>query len=145
MNDHEQRTLRAVQATLEGDSTVVEELFTPDVRASMTTSVWSAPGLAVEIEDRAGAFADVDVRCTHWRELGDEVWVEWSASVVHVGPFAVDDIVIEPTGRQAELSGITVAEFSGDRIAGFRQYWDCAALMDDPASSRPRRGRLQRG
>jgi len=145
VTDHLERTLRAVRATLEGDSTVVEDLFTYDVRASISTTVWSAPGLAVEIEDRAGAFAEVSLRLNRWRQLDDETWVEWSASVVHVGPFAIDGVVIEPTGRRAELSGITIAEFTGDRIAGFRQYWDCAALMDQYASSRPHRGRLQRG
>ena len=140
-----ERTLRAIRATLEGDSSVVADLFTFDVRASISNTVWSAPGLAVEIEDRAGAFADVDLRVKHWRALDDQMWVEWSASVVHVGPVAVAGVVIEPTGHRVELSGITVAEFTGDRIAGFRQYWDCAALMDDDASSRPHRGRLQRG
>ncbi|MFA5884509.1 MAG: hypothetical protein WDA60_11705 [Acidimicrobiia bacterium] len=145
MTDRVELALRAIRATLEGDSTVVEDLFTHDVRASMSTTVWSAPGLAVEIEDRAGAFADVSLIPNQWRTLDDEIWVEWSASVVHVGPFAIEGVVIEPTGRRTELTGITVAEFTGDRIAGFRQYWDCAALMDDHASRRPHRGRRQRG
>ena len=145
MTDHLALALRAVRATLEGDSTVVGTLFTADVRASVSNTVWSAPGLAVEIEDRAGAFAEVDLHPNHWRALESEMWVEWSASVVHVGPLAIENGVLEPTGRRVELAGITVAEFSGDRISAFRQYWDCAALMDDHASSRPRRGRLQRG
>ena len=145
MTDHLARTLQAVRATLEGDSTAVGTLFTPDVRASISTTVWSAPGLAVEIEDRAGAFAEVDLHPNHWRDIGSEMWVEWSASVAHVGPLAVEDVVLEPTGRRVELAGITVAAFSGDRMSAFRQYWDCAALLDDDASSRPHRGRLQRG
>ena len=144
MTDRVELALRAIRATLEGDSTVVEDLFTRDVRASMSTTTWSAPGLAVEIEDRAGAFTDVSVLPIHCRTLDDEIWVEWSASVVHVGPFAVEGVVIEPTGRRAELTGVTVAEFTGDRIAGIRQYWDCAALMDH-AGRRPHRGRRQRG
>ncbi len=145
MSDRLGLTLQAVRATLEGDSTAVGDLFTPDVRASISTTVWSAPGLAVEIEDRAGAFAEVDLHTNRWRALESELWVEWSASVRHVGPLAVEGAVLAPTGRRIELAGITVAEFAGDRISAFRQYWDCAALMDDHASSRPRRGRLQRG
>lgn len=145
MTERVEAVVRAVRATLEGDSTVVEDLFTSDVCASVPTTVWSAPGLAVEIEDRAGAFTDVTLHPNRWRALDDEVWLEWSASVVHVGPFAVEGVVIQPTGRRVELSGITIAEFVGDRIGGFRQYWDCAALMDERAHRRPRRGRWQRG
>lgn len=138
--------VRGIHATLVGDSSVVAELFTDDVRAAtMSTSVWSAPGLAVEIEDRAGAFEDVDVHVQRWRALDDELWVEWAASVFHVGPLAVDDAVIAPTGRRTALHGMTIAEFRGNRIGGFRQYWDCAALMGADASSPPTRGRLQRG
>lgn len=136
---------RAVLATLEGDSSVVASTFAPDVRATMTTSVWSAPGLAVEIEDRAGAFEDVELHVVRARDLGDELWVEWTASVFHVGPFAIDDTVIPPSGRRTELHGITVAEFLDDRITSFRQCWDCATLMEGGATRRPQRGRLQRG
>lgn len=135
----------AIRATLEGDSSVVARLFAPDVHASMTTRVWSAPGLAVEIEDRAGAFEDVDLRVTRARDLEDEVWVEWTASVFHVGALATERVVIPATGRRTELQGITVAEFSCDRITRFRQYWDCAALMEDDACGHPRRRRRQRG
>ena len=143
---------RAIQATLVGDSSVVDGLFAPDVRACLTTSVWSAPALAVEIEDRAGAFEDVDLHVTRARVLDPEIWVEWTASVFHAGALAVEDVVIPPTGRRTELHGMTVAEFDHDRISAFRQYWDCAALLDDDpgaadldARSRPHRGRLQRG
>jgi ketosteroid isomerase-like protein len=135
----------AVRATLEGDSTIVDELFAPDVHASMTTSVWSATGLAVEIEDRAGAFEDVDLHVTHWHAPGDELWVEWTAAVFHAGALAIKDAVIPPTGRRTELHGITVAEFTADRIAGFRQYWDATTLLEPDASRRPHGGRRQRG
>jgi hypothetical protein len=134
-----------IRATLVGDSSVVADLFTGDVRAKLSTSVWSASGLAVEIEDRAGAFEDVDVHVQRWRTIEDELWVEWTASVFHVGPLAVDDVVLAPTGRRTELHGMTIAEFRGRRISGFRQYWDCAALLGADAGSRPAKGRLQRG
>jgi ketosteroid isomerase-like protein len=137
--------VRGIRATLVGDSTVVADLFTDDVRATMSTSVWSAPGLAVEIEDRAGAFENVDVHVQRWRTLDDELWVEWTASVFHVGPLAVEDTVIAPTHRWTELHGMTIAEFRGNRIDRFRQYWDCAALMGAGESGRPTKGRLQRG
>jgi len=149
-DDRLQAATRAIRATLEGDSSVVDGLFAGDVQACLTTSVWSAPGLAVEIEDRTGAFEDVDLHVTRARDLGDELWVEWTASVFHSGALAVDDIVFPPTGRRTELHGITVVEFDSGLIRGFRQYWDSATLLDDEATASERaaparRGRLQRG
>lgn len=152
MSDDDRLTAatRAVLATLEGDSSVVETLFAPDVRATLSTCVWSAPCLAVEIEDRAGTFDDVDLHVTRARDLDGEVWLEWNASVLHVGALAVEDMVIRPSGRRTELHGVTVVDFGDGRITEFRQYWDCAVLLEDgeegpDAHSRPRRGRLQRG
>lgn len=139
-----EQVTRAIRATLEGDSSVVDEVFTPDVHASLTTTCWSAPCLAVEIEDRAGAFDDVELHPTRWRDLPDEIWVEWTASVFHVGPFSIEDVVIPASGRRTELHGITIAEFTADRISGFCQCWDCAALIDDPSGQERRSRRPSR-
>jgi hypothetical protein len=129
VTDREATVACVTRATFDGDSSVVEDLVTPDVHAAMPSNVWSAPALAVEIEDRGATFADVALRVVHTTTVADEVWIEWTASVVHVGPFAIDDSVIPPSGRRAELHGATIAEFTGDRICRFRQYWDCSPLL----------------
>jgi hypothetical protein len=36
----------------------------------------------------------------------------------------------EPTGRRLELRGVLIAEFEGDRIRRFRQYWNEVELLD---------------
>ena len=51
--------------------------------------------------------------------------------MTHSGPLMIDDdVVIDPTGLRVTLVGVTVAEFDGDRIRSFRQYWDEAALRE---------------
>ena len=40
-----------------------------------------------------------------------------------------DDVAIEPSGLRFTLHGVTVAEFDGNRICRFRQYWDEAELL----------------
>jgi hypothetical protein len=37
--------------------------------------------------------------------------------------------VIDPSGLRVSLHGITVAEFEGDRICSFRQYWEERELL----------------
>ena len=136
---------RVVRTTLEVDSCVVGELFAPDAQAFLPTSVHSPVAIAVEIEDRLGAFTDVDLRIVHTRDLGSEVWAEWTASVRHTGPFAIDGQVIEPSGCTVELSGVAVAAFAPDgRISAFREYWDSSALARAPDPPRRAR-RRQRG
>jgi hypothetical protein len=41
--------------------------------------------------------------------------------------------VIDPTGLRLSLHGVTVAEFDGDKIASFRQYWDEVELLEQLA------------
>ena len=41
-----------------------------------------------------------------------------------------DDLSADRRGRRVELRGVFIAEFEGDRIRAFRQYWDEAELLD---------------
>jgi ketosteroid isomerase-like protein len=41
-----------------------------------------------------------------------------------------EDLVIDPTGLRCRLRGVTIAEFDGDRIRSFRQYWDEVSLIE---------------
>ena len=135
--------MRAVRATLEGDGASVDELFAPHVHARVPGPADSALALSVEIDDRAGVFADIDVWMVRTRVIDNEVWIEWAASVVHVGSLAFDDVVIEASGRRTELRGITVADFTDRRIVTFRQYCDVSALLSPSRTGR--RSRRQRG
>jgi hypothetical protein len=110
---------QALEASVTGDSSLVAELFTADVRGSAppvtgrmpALHVSSAVELAVELEDREDACADVvlDVRCLDVG--GDRACAEWTAS-------------IGATPRTCSIDGITVADFEGARIRAFRHYWN---------------------
>ena len=53
------------------------------------------------------------------------------ATATHSGPLVVDeDVVIGPTGGRFTLRGVTIADFDGDRIRAFRQYWDEVSLLE---------------
>jgi len=85
--------------------------------------VGSAVELAAAFEERDRAFSDVDLEVSPFDVADGRACVEWVLGVTHAG-------------RRVVLHGITVAEFDGDRIASFRQYWDELELLDqlDPAS-----------
>ena len=123
--------VRGIEASIVGDSTVVSDLYTEDVRVSTpAVNLESAVELAVEIEDRESAFTDIDVEITALDVGGDQACAEWIARFTHSGPLEVNDDAIEPTGSRVTMHGVTVADFEGDRICAFRQYWDEVALLE---------------
>ena len=123
--------VRAIEASVAGDSTVIGDMYTDDVQAwSPAITVSSAAELAVEFEDREDAFSDIELDVSPLPVGGDQACVEWIATATHSGPLVVDDdAVIEATGRRITLRGVTVADFDGDRIRAFRQYWDEVGLL----------------
>lgn len=123
--------IRAIEASLTGDSSVIERLCTDDVEGwSAARDVTSPAALAVEFEDRLDGFSDVDVDVVPLDVTGERACAEWVATVTHSGPVASDQgVVIEATGLRLTLHGVTVAEFEGDRIRSFRQYWDDSELL----------------
>ena len=124
--------VQAIEASVTGESRVVRELYADDVQGwSPVITVSSAAELAVELEDRQEAFSDIDVEVTPLDVGADQACVEWVATATHSGPLVVDeDVVIEPTGGRFTLRGVTVADFEGDRIRAFRQYWDEVSLLE---------------
>lgn len=123
--------VQAIEASVAGDSNVIGDLYTNDVHAwSPAMTVSSAAQLAVEFEDREDAFSDIQLDMSPLPVGGDQACVEWIATATHSGPLVVDDdAVIEATGRRITLRGVTVADFEGERIRAFRQYWDEVGLL----------------
>jgi hypothetical protein len=61
----------------------------------------------------------------------DRGYAEWVVCGCHTGPLVVDEaIVVPPGGNRVTIRGVTVAEFTGDKISSFRQYWDELALLE---------------
>jgi hypothetical protein len=128
--------VRALEASIVGDSTVISELYTDDVKGwAPALSVSSAAELAVELEDRDGAFSDIDIEVSPFDVAGDRACVEWVVTLTHSGPLELDDGVLDPTGLRVSLHGVTVAEFDGEKISSFRQYWDEMELFEQLALS----------
>ena len=127
--------VRALEASITGDSSHVAELYVDDVKGwAPAMSVSNAAELAVELEDRDGAFSDIDLDVSPFDVSGERACVEWVVSLTHSGPLEIDDdTVIDPTGLRVTLHGVTVAEFAGDKIAAFRQYWDEVELLEQLA------------
>jgi hypothetical protein len=127
-----EQLIRAVQASVSGSSHEISDLYTEDVQGwSPNGTVTSSAELAVEFEDRDDAFSDVQITVVALDVGSDQACVEWVASVLHTGPLTLDGAaLVDPTGRRLTLRGVTVAEFDGDRIRSFRQYWNELEWID---------------
>jgi ketosteroid isomerase-like protein len=123
---------RALQAAIEGDSSVVTELFTDDVKVwGPAMSAASSRELAAEFERRDDAFSDIELEVAALDVNGDFACAEWWVTMTHSGPLVLaDGMTIEPTGVGIRLNGATVAEFQGERICSLRQYWDELAVLE---------------
>jgi ketosteroid isomerase-like protein len=122
----------SLRASIEGDSAAVKELYTDDVKAwAPALSASSAAELAREFDRRDDAFSDIELDVTPLDVGGDFACVEWTVTMTHSGPLTMaDGVVVEPSGLTVTINGATVAEFEGDRICSFRQYWDEFAVLE---------------
>lgn len=122
----------AMLAAVTGDLGLVERAYTEDVTGwSPVMEVVSRDDLAADLAGRAGAFSDVDLVLDPVDAVGDKLIAEWRVAATHSGVLALDEeLALEPTGRRVELRGVVIAEFEGDRIRRFRQYWNEVELLD---------------
>ena len=127
------RALRGLLlATVTGESDAIGDLVTDDVIGwSPYLRVRSCAELVDVVGQNKDTFSEIEVNVRALDEVGDKAVAEWHLAVDHTGPLSVDDdLVIPPTGRRLHLSGVTVAEFDGDRICAFRSYFDDLALIE---------------
>jgi ketosteroid isomerase-like protein len=132
--------VRALQAGIDGDGSVIRGVCTDDVKVwTPALSASSLAQLVAELERRDLAFSDIELEVAPLDVSGDYACAEWSVTMTHTGPLVLaGGEVVEPTGTRIMLNGATVAEFRGDRICSLRQYWDELAvfeqigLMPDP-------------
>lgn len=122
----------AMLAAVTGDLAAIERAYTEDVTGwSPVMEVVSRDDLAADLAGRAGAFSDVDLVLDPVDAVGDKLIAEWRVAATHIGLLTLDEeLALEPTGRRIELRGVVIAEFQGDRIRRFRQYWNEVELLD---------------
>ena len=122
---------RALEAAVTGNAGVLPELFTEDVSGwSPNLMVSSLTELTEAVAARDESLSDVSIQVHGVDVVGDRAYAEWIISAVFSGPFPVgDDTVIDPNGREITLGGIIAADFKGDKIAAFRNYFDDVTLL----------------
>jgi ketosteroid isomerase-like protein len=124
--------VQALEAAVTGDDRALDQTFTEDVVGwSPNLAVTSRAELAEEFGDRHDALSNIVIAFDAIYIIGDNAIAEWRISAEHTGPIVVeDDLQLEATGRTIVLAGATFAEFRGDRICAFRNYFDDAALLE---------------
>jgi ketosteroid isomerase-like protein len=131
-NGRAQVLRRALEACITGDAAPLPELFTADVSGwGPHMLVSSLDQLQETIASREDALSDVEVGIDSLDVFGNKGFVEYRINAVFSGPFVIDeDTTIEPTGAKILLGAAFVAEFSGDKISAFRNYFDDASLLE---------------
>ena len=123
---------RALEACLNGEVDALPELFTDDVSGwSPNMLITSRDELAEGVAERDESLSNVSVQIDALDVVGNKGYAEYRVSAVFSGPFVIDDeTVIEPNGRELLIGAAFVAEFDGDAISAFRNYFDNAALLE---------------
>ena len=122
---------RALAACVTGETDVLPELFTDDVSGwSPNLLVGSLDELSEAVKGRDESLSDVSILVHGVDLVGNRAYAEYILSGVFSGPLTVsDDLVIEPNGREVLLGGAIAADFAGDKIAAFRNYFDDLTLL----------------
>ena len=123
---------RALEASFSGEVDVLPELFTEDVSGwSPNILVTSRDELAEVVAERESSMSNVSLKIDVVDIVGNKGYAEYRVTADFSGPFVVDEeSVIEPNGRELLLGAALVAEFDGDKISAFRNYFDNAALLE---------------
>jgi ketosteroid isomerase-like protein len=126
-----------LRAALAGDLARVAALCTEDVKAwTPQRATSSRDELIAELGRREDTFsfpdsgAEADIMPL---DVGDDfACAEWSVTFIHTGTLDLaDGRVLQPTGARVRVHGVTVAEFSGERICALRQYWDELGALEE--------------
>ena len=127
--------VRALEASITGDSSHVAELYVDDVKGwAPAMSVSNAAELAVNHRGPRRRLLRHRSRRLAARRLGGRRHRSGSSRSRTRDRFQIEDeTTIDPTGLRVTLHGVTVAEFAGDKIASFRQYWDQVKLLEQLA------------
>lgn len=122
----------ALGACLAGDATQLQQYFTDDVVGwSPNMLVGSLADLRDSVADRDGALSDIEVDVTGVDVIGNKGYLEYTVSAVFSGPFTIDEnTVVEPSGETIRIGAALCADFTGDKISAFRNYFDDAALLE---------------
>lgn len=131
-NGHAQVLREALEAVLLCNADPLPKLFTETVSGWGPNMLVSSRGeLADLMSQREDALSDVSVHVDALDVVGNKGFVEYRVSARFTEPFVLaEDVVIEPNGHTILLGAALVAEFEGDKISAFRNYFDDFTLLE---------------
>lgn len=112
----------------EGKIETVHELLSPDAVGKGQTGQGDIHGPAdfvPFVERIRGAFPDIHVTVEDGFGSDDKVVVRWSATMTHRG----DHLGIPATGKQVQLTGITIARFADGQVIEGWDNWDQLGML----------------
>jgi hypothetical protein len=103
-------------------------VWSPTVYATTREEVLSALCPGHEMDN---ALTDVQVEVLAADPVGARVYLEWRLTARFANPCLIDDdLLVEPTGRLVETSGVQVATFDAGRLVSVHCYYDDLALLE---------------
>ena len=123
--------LAALEAVVLGDASRFPEFFTEDiVFSSPHVMVESLPAVQHALGSPEDSLTDIAVVVVALDAIGEKVVAEWRLEAMFTRPVLFDDrLLIEPTGGEVHLPGVSIAEFRERRIRAFRHYFDDTELL----------------
>ncbi len=107
---------------------VVDELVAPDaighgeVQHSVDIGMKEFKAFVLSLRE---AFPHLHMSIQDTIAHDDKVVVRWTCNVTHLGPF----LGIQPTGRRASVTGISILAFSEQKIVEGWHSWDQLGLL----------------
>jgi steroid delta-isomerase-like uncharacterized protein len=111
-----------------GRTEVIDELIAPTFvnhDPSVTEDLIGPEGTKQLIEGYRTAFPDLKVTVEEQIAEGDLVATRWTARGTHRGPF----LGMEPTGKQATVTGLTIDRIENGKIVESWNNWDTLGLL----------------
>lgn len=131
--------IQALNAGVDGDRELLHRVLTDDVHGwTPEVAIGSLAELIDGLGHRDDVFSDIELVATPLDVGGDHACAEWSVALTHTGTLVLDDgTQVGPSGLRVTVHGATVADFRGERICSFRQYWDRSAVLEQLGAGRP--------
>ena len=130
MSEHNKANVRRLVEELwnKGNLSVADELFAPTYEHHDASTLDFGRGPEGE-KKRATlyrtAFPDLHLMIGDILAEGETVMTRWSCRGTHKGDLSG----IAPTGKQINISGVTIARFAGSKIVEGWVNWDALGLM----------------
>jgi steroid delta-isomerase-like uncharacterized protein len=110
------------------NTTLVDELLAPTYshHDASTPDVGPGPeGYKKIVATYRGAFPDLRFTCDDLVAEGEKVTARWTCRGTHKG----DLNGIKPTGREVTISGISICDFAGGKVAEEWVNWDALGML----------------